>query len=204
MSNALRLAITGGIGSGKSVVAQVMEQMGIPVYNCDRRAKKLMQCDAGIIKELKRMFGNECYNDDGSLNRSYLASCIFIDRDNVKRVNALVHPVVKRDFEAWAAASKAPLVVVETAILYESGMIESVDKVLVVWCEKETAITRTMARSGMSRMQVESRMNNQMGTDELLLLSDYSLYNDGDEPILPWIASLLGQLKNISNLAKSL
>jgi dephospho-CoA kinase len=118
-------------------------------------------------------------------------------------VNALVHPVVKRDFELWATRQNVDVVAVETAILYESGMVDSVNKVLVVWAERETAIKRTIERSGMNRLQVEDRMNNQMGVDELLLLSDYSLYNDGDEPLLPQVMKIIEELKNISNFAVS-
>ena len=203
MSNVLKLAITGTIGSGKSVVSRMFGILGVPVYDCDSRAKMLMVKDRAIVKSLKRMFGEECYNEDGSLNRSYLASRIFIDRENVRRVNALVHPVVKKDFEHWAVEQNTPVVAVETAILYESGVIDSVDKVLVVWADKETAVKRTILRSGMSRSQVESRLNNQMSPDELLLLSDYSIYNDGDEPVLPQVIYLLNQLKSISNFAVS-
>ena len=110
-------------------------------------------------------------------------------------MNSLVHPAVKRDFEKWAAGKERPVVAVETAVLYESGMIESVDKVLVVWADKETAIRRTMKRSGMSRNQVLSRMQKQVSSDELLLLTDYSIYNDGDTPLLPEVVSLLDELK---------
>lgn len=203
MSNVLKLAITGTIGSGKSVVSRMFGILGVPVYDCDSRAKQLMVSDKAIVKSLKRMFGEECYGEDGSLNRNYLASRIFIDRDNVKRVNALVHPVVKRDFERWALEQNSGVVAVETAILYESGMIDAIDRVLVVWADRETAVRRTMGRSGMSRSQVESRLKNQMCADELLLLSDYSIYNDGDEPVLPQVISLLDQLKSISNFAVS-
>ena len=195
MGNCIRLAITGGIGSGKSVVSHIMEIMGVPVYDCDRKAKELMVSDASIVKGLTRMFGCECYNEDGSLNRGYVASRIFTDDDNIKRVNALVHPVVKRDFEKWAAEKKAPVVAVETAVLYESGIIESVDKVLVVWADKETCIQRTVSRSGMSRNQVVSRMQKQMLADEMLLLSDYSIYNDNGSPLLPAVKSLLDELR---------
>lgn len=195
MGNCIKLAITGGIGSGKSVASHIMDVMGVPVYDCDRRAKELMVTDAVIIKGLTRMFGSECYNEDGSLNKNYVASRIFTDDDNIKRVNALVHPVVKRDFEQWAKSNDAPLVAVETAILYESGIIESVDKVLVVWADKETCIRRTIARSGMSRNQVISRMQKQMSSDEMLLLSDYSLYNDNGKPLLPGIKALLEELQ---------
>ena len=195
MGNCIRLAITGGIGSGKSVISHIMEIMGVPVYDCDRNAKELMVSDASIVKGLTRMFGSECYNEDGSLNRGYVASRIFTDDDNIKRVNALVHPVVKRDFEKWAAEKKAPVVAVETAVLYESGIIESVDKVLVVWADKETCIQRTVSRSGMSRNQVVSRMQKQMLADEMLLLSDYSIYNDNGSPLLPAVESLLDELR---------
>ena len=199
----IKLAITGSIGSGKSVVSRMMNVLGVPVYDCDVNAKRLMTDDEFIVSELKRMFGDECYEDDGTLNRQYIASRIFTDKENIKRVNSLVHPVVKRDFEEWAEKQESSVVAVETAILYESGMIEAVDKVLVVWADRETAINRTMQRSGMNRIQVENRMNNQMSVDDLLLMSDYSLYNDGDEPLLPRVMSVVEELKNISNFAVS-
>lgn len=188
------LAITGTIGSGKSVVARMMDVMGVPVYDCDSRAKALMTKDVCIVKELKRMFGEECYDSNGELNRKYLASCIFVDESNVKRVNTLVHPVVKRDFQLWVASQDSPLVAVETALLYESGMIDVVDKVLAVWSDKETAIERTMARSGMSRSQVLGRLQKQMTADDLLLLSNFSIYNGGNNPVLPQVISLLSEL----------
>ena len=199
----IKLAITGSIGSGKSVVSRMMNVLGVPVYDCDVNAKRLMTDDEFIVSELKRMFGDECYEDDGTLNRQYIASRIFTDKENIKRVNSLVHPVVKRDFEEWAEKQDSSVVAVETAILYESGMIEAVDKVLVVWADRETAINRTIQRSGMNRIQVENRMNNQMSVDDLLLMSDYSLYNDGDEPLLPRVMSVVEELKNISNFAVS-
>lgn len=196
MGAPLKLAITGSIGSGKSVVSHILEIMGVPVYDCDTRAKELMVGDKVIVNELRRMFGDECYCDDGTLNSKYIASCIFTDSDNIKRVNALVHPAVCNDFKRWVESISAPVVAVETAILYESGMIDCVDKVLAVWSSRETAVRRTMQRSGMNRQQVENRLMKQMGVDELLLLSDYSLYNDGDNAILPEIMELLNQLKD--------
>ena len=190
----VKLAVTGTIGSGKSVVVRMLEVMGVPVYDCDSRAKSLMVNNPLIVKELKRMFGAECYDANGALDRKYLASRIFVDESNVRRVNSLVHPVVKEDFVRWAAMQNTPLVAVETALLYESGMIDVVDKVLAVWTDAETAVRRTMQRSGMSRSQVFSRMQKQIGVDELLLLSDFSIRNDGDNPILPAVISLLEEL----------
>ena len=194
----VKLAIVGGIGSGKSVVSRMLGIMGVPVYDCDSRAKELMVSDSFIVKELKRMFGDECYDADGGLNRKYLASRIFVDEKNTKRVNALVHPVVKKDFCSWANVQKAPVVAVETALLYESGMVDVVDKVLLVWTEKETAIKRTMQRSGMTREQVLNRMQKQMPTDDLLLLTDYSIYNGGDNAVMPDVVELLEELKELA------
>ena len=191
----IKLAVVGGIGSGKSVVSRMLDIMGVPVYDCDSRAKELMVQNPRIINELKRMFGEECYDADGGLNRKYLASCIFVDERNTKRVNALVHPVVKDDFCSWAQEQDAPVVAVETALLYESGMADVVDKTLLVWTDKETAITRTMSRSGMSRTQVLNRMAKQMSTDDLLLLTDYAIYNGGSNAIMPAVAELIAGLR---------
>lgn len=190
----MKLAIVGGIGSGKSVVSRMLGIMGVPVYDCDSRAKELMVRDPRIVKELKRMFGDECYDADGGLNRGYLASCIFVDERNTKRVNALVHPVVKADFCSWAQGQSAPVVAVETALLYESGMADAVDKTLLVWTDKETAVTRTMSRSGMSREQVLNRMAKQMSTDDLLLLTDHAIYNGGSNAVMPAVVELLDGL----------
>ena len=191
----MKLAIVGGIGSGKSVVSRMLGIMGVPVYDCDSRAKELMVRDPRIVKELKRMFGDECYGADGGLNRGYLASCIFVDERNTKRVNALVHPVVKADFCSWAQGQSAPVVAVETALLYESGMADAVDKTLLVWTDKETAVTRTMSRSGMSREQVLNRMAKQMSTDDLLLLTDHAIYNGGSNAVMPAVVELLDGLQ---------
>jgi dephospho-CoA kinase len=194
----VKLAVVGGIGSGKSVVSRMLGIMGVPVYDCDSRAKELMVSDPFIVKELKRMFGDECYDADGGLNRKYLASRIFVDEKNTKRVNALVHHVVKKDFCSWANVQKVPVVAVETALLYESGMVDVVDKVLLVWTEKETAIRRTMQRSGMTREQVLNRMQKQMSTDDLLLLTDYSIYNGGGNAVMPDVVELLEELRELA------
>lgn len=195
MSGVLKLAITGNMGSGKSVVSRMLEIMGIPVYDCDSRAKALMQHDALMVKALKRMFGEECYNSDGSLNRPWLAAQIFTDKENVARVNALVHPRVKEDFLLWAESVGSDIVAVESAILYESGMAETVDKVLLVWADKETAVQRVMRRGGLAREQVLSRLQNQMPVDELLLLSDYAVRNDGESAVLPQLIEIVNVLR---------
>ena len=195
MSKALRLAVTGNIGSGKSVVSRMLAIMGVPVYDCDSRAKELMNSDRVIREGLVRMFGEECYDAGGVLCREWLAARIFTDAQNIKRVDALVHPRVKEDFLAWADNADTDIVAVESAILYESGMIDTVDKVLVVWCDGDTAVQRVVASRGMSKQQVLNRLQNQMTADELLILSDFSLRNDGVTPVVPALVELLEGLR---------
>ena len=191
-----RLAITGNMGSGKSVVSRMLEIMGIPVYNCDNRAKELMRNDKGLKKNIVRMFGEDSYTMEGELNKEWLAARIFTDKDNISRMNALVHPCVKADYANWANEAESDIVAVESAILYESGMIEMVDKVLLVWADEETAVARVVKRGGLTRQQVQSRLHNQMSADDLLLLSDYSLRNDGVNPIMPKLVDIVADLRN--------
>ncbi len=189
-----KFAITGGIGSGKSVVSHLLRIMGVPVYDCDSRARVLMESDSYIRQGLVRMFGEECYDCDGHLNRKWLAQRIFVDKSAVQRVNALVHPRVKADFVEWADACSEPVVGVETAILFESGINEVVDKALLVWADKETCIARVEGRGGMTRQQVISRMANQMPLDDLLLLCDYDIHNDKEKAIMPQLEEFLQML----------
>ena len=201
----VRIAVTGGIGSGKSVVSKLLSIMGIPVYDCDSRAKQLMESDMLIRQGLIRMFGEECYDVAGKLNRKWLASRIFVDKSAIERVNDLVHPRVKEDFSLWAERQQFSMVAVETAILFESGMNEVVDRVLLVWADVETCISRVEGRDGMNRQGVLSRMNNQMPLDDLLLLCDYAVHNDGKESVIPQVQEFLQLLKrNLDKCADKL
>lgn len=199
MGKTLRIAVTGGIGSGKSVVSHLLSLMGIPVYDCDSRAKALMESDIFIRQGLVRMFGEDCYDSAGHLNRSQLAARIFVDRNAIERVNSLVHPRVVSDFDAWAEQQSAPMVAVETAILFESGMNEVVDRILLVWADAETCIKRVEGRDGMTRQNVQNRMNNQMPLDDLLLLCDYAVHNDGNEAVFPQVMEFIDIMKRVVN-----
>lgn len=192
--SAKRIAITGGIGSGKSVVSHLLQIMGVPVYDCDSRARQLMESDSFIREGLVRMFGDECYDYEGKINRKWLAARIFVDKSAVQRVNALVHPRVKADFVEWADSQALPVVGVETAILFESGINEVVDKVLLVWADKETCIKRVEGRNGMTRTQIVNRMSNQMPLDDLLLLCDFDVHNDKDKAVMPQLMEFLQML----------
>ena len=140
----IKLAITGGIGSGKSHVArQMTELLGIPVYDSDSNAKRLNEESAVIRCGLLEMVGSDVYDGQGRLNRQRLAAFLFASDENARRVNALIHPVVKDDFLRWASEQTAPVVAIETALLAESGIDKIVDKVIRVDAPLETATRRS-------------------------------------------------------------
>ena len=141
----IRVGVTGGIGSGKSTVCRLFAERGVPVYDSDSEAKRLMREDPSLRAALVEAFGDETFRD-GVLNRRYLAATVFGDRRALARLEALVHPCVKRDFERWAAERTAePYVVLECAILYESGMDAAVDRVVAVVAPEELRLVRVNA-----------------------------------------------------------
>ena len=158
----IKLAITGGIGSGKSHVArQMTELLGIPVYDSDSNAKRLNEESAVIRCGLLEMVGPDVYDAHGHLNRQRLAAFLFASEENARRVNSLIHPVVKEDFIRWASEQTAPVVAIETALLAESGIDKIVDKVIRVDAPLETRISRAMQRDGVAREKVLERMAHQ-------------------------------------------
>ena len=158
----IKLAITGGIGSGKSYIARQMTQLlGIPVYDSDANAKRLNEEHPGIRSGLLEMVGKDVYDAQGHLDKAVLARFLFASEENALRVNALVHPVVKADFLRWAEAQTAPVVAIETALLAESGIDKLVDKVIRVDAPLETRISRAMQRDSVSREKILERIARQ-------------------------------------------
>lgn len=162
MTRKIKLAITGGIGSGKSYIARQMSALlGIPVYDSDANAKRLNEESPVIRRGLMDMVGSEVYDASGHLDKALLASFLFASGENARRVNALVHPVVREDFLRWADRQEAPVVAIETALLAESGIDRVVDKIIRVDAPMETRIARAMQRDGATRSQIEARIARQ-------------------------------------------
>ncbi|MDO5487121.1 MAG: dephospho-CoA kinase [Rikenellaceae bacterium] len=161
-----KVGITGGIGSGKSTVCRLFEQNGIAVYDSDARAKALMAEDATLREQLVEAFGAECYNEQG-LNRAYLAGRVFGDEAELQRLNGIVHPAVKEDFRRWADLQRGAYVVLESAILFESGFDTEVNTTLAVMAPMEERLRRTVERDGVDREAVRRRMEHQLSDDEL-------------------------------------
>ena len=171
-----KVGLTGGIGSGKSKVAELLRDKGIAVYDSDTRAKELMANNTALREALIETFGTECYTSEG-LNRPWLAQRVFSNAEELKRLNAIVHPAVMRDFAAWASEQSGEYVVMESAILLEASLESHVDVVVAVMAPKELRLERAMRRDGATREQIEARMENQITDEERTERSKYAIVN---------------------------
>ena len=188
-----KIGLTGGIGVGKTFVAKLFYQMGIPVFNADIEAKKCMVSDLDLIKDIKLIFGNVIYID-GKLQKEILASIIFSDIKKLNELNALVHPVVKQSFLDWCKNQESEIVVKEAAILFESNSHIGLDKVICVTAPENIRIQRVQQRDNDSINQIKSRIESQMKQSEKEKLSDYIIVNDGVELILPQVIKIFSQI----------
>lgn len=193
----MKVGITGGIGSGKSIVCRIFALLGIPVYDSDSRAKKLMNSDPKLIAGIRGLFGEEAYRD-GQLDRKYIASRVFGHPRQLEALNALVHPAVKADFRQWAERQKAPYVIEENAILFESGFYRDTDKTVAVSAPEALRIRRTRLRDGVTEEAVRMRMANQMSEPERLARVDYVLYSDEKQLLIPQVLNLHETLTRLS------
>ena len=187
------IAITGGIGSGKSVVARVLRNMGFNVYDCDLEAKRLMNSSPIIKQQLTDHFGENIYTHDGSLNKPLLSSIIFNNHEALSIVNSIVHPVVKDDLINWHQSNPLSRSFVETAILVEAGMQTMVDEVWNVTAPLETRIARVISRNSTTRDKVLERINSQSTSLSEITLPVKNIINDGTTAIMPQIIALLSR-----------
>ena len=171
-----KVGLTGGIGSGKSKVAEFLRDREVAIYDSDSRAKELMMSNEALREALIEAFGSECYTADG-INRAWLAQRVFNNEAELARLNAIVHPAVMRDFAEWAEAQEGNYVVLESAILLEAGLESHVDVVVAVMAPKELRLERAMLRDGAKREQIEERMRNQMSDEERTDRAKYAIVN---------------------------
>lgn len=189
----LKIGITGGIGSGKSVVANILQQMGFPVYDSDSRAKALTQTNADIRQQLTAMFGDNLFKDN-ILDKKALSQLIFSSDKNLKAVNAIIHPVVVGDFATWTTRQNAAAVFLESAILMESGLYQKMDKIILVTAPEKLRIDRVMKRSQLSEKEIRQRMQMQKGEEALAEKADFVILNDEKHLLIPQVHSILQKL----------
>lgn len=191
----IKLGITGGIGSGKTVVSKILNSMHIPVYISDEEAKRLMIVDPIIIAGLKKMVGEEAYLEDGSLNKGRIAEFLFSSPENARRINSLIHPRVRVDFEQWVNYhADYSVVAIESAILFESKLDHIVDFSVLVYADQETRIERTMRRDSSSLASVKKRILAQSKESEKIGLADFIIYNDKTSLLIPQVLLLLSEI----------
>jgi dephospho-CoA kinase len=188
----LQIGITGGIGSGKSLVCKIFQCLGVPVYDADSHAKELMTTDGILVSEIKKEFGVLSYDADGGLNREYLTKEVFSDSDRLRTLNKLVHPRVGIDYKKWVDQKKnQPYVLKEAALLYEAGSDRSLHKVIVVHANESLRIQRVLKRDPhRTADQVRAIIRNQMPEDEKLKRADFMIRNDETTLLIPQVLSL--------------
>jgi dephospho-CoA kinase len=196
----MKLGVTGGIGSGKTSVCKVFTVLGIPVFSADRIAREIMDRDKNIIMKINSIAGKDLYSN-GCLDRMALASLIFNNNALLEKVNSLVHPVVFDHFATWEKNQTTPYVIMEAAILFESGASKLVDKIATIVAPVEERISRVTQRSKLSRQQVVERMKNQLDDEARIKLSDYVIHNSENDMVIPAILEIHADiLKSIGNV----
>ncbi|MBS1508870.1 MAG: dephospho-CoA kinase [Bacteroidetes bacterium] len=192
MKKALRIGVTGGIGSGKSLVCKIFQHLGAPVYDADSRAKMLMVSDEVLIRQIKREFGEQSYQVGGELNRGYLSKSVFNNPAQLEKLNQLVHPRVAADSENWFERNNgAPYVVKEAALLFEAGSYKQLDKMIVVTAPEELRIKRVLVRDkNRTADEIKKIIRNQMPESEKIAKADFVIHNDESELLIPQVLKL--------------
>ncbi len=191
------VGITGGIGAGKSTVSRIFALLGVPVYDADSRAKKLMTEDPQLVAAITAAFGEEAYHN-GVLNRHFLAEKAFADDKLVARLNALVHPAVARDFAGWHNHHSTPYILKEAALLFETGAYQALDVTILVTCPQQTRMARIKQRDPQRPVaQIEHIMAKQIAVAKAEALADFIIKNDEENMLIPQVLTLDKQLRSI-------
>lgn len=188
----ITIGITGGMGSGKSIVAALLTVYGIPVYDADSESKRLLLTSPTIRRGLIDLLGADIYSPDGtSLCRARMASLIFADPNLLARVNAIIHPEVGRDFDAWRARLTTSVCAMESAILFESGFDRRADLRLMVYAPEAIRLQRVMARDNATEAAARQRMQRQWPDERKIALSDAVITNDGRAALIPQVEAFV-------------
>lgn len=186
----LKIGVTGGIGSGKSMVCRIFKILQIPVFDADTVAKTIMTDDIPLRNALVATFGEDTYHSDGTLNRQHLSQMVFNDKDQLKELNDLVHPAVIRTGEEWAERQQSPYSIKEAALLFESGSYKKLNYTILVTAPETLRIDRVMKRDGADEESVRGRMSKQLSDEEKISLADFVIINDGSQSLIQQVFHL--------------
>lgn len=193
------IGLTGGIGSGKSTVADIFKTLGVPVYDSDQRAKYLMNFNEDLKKRIIALLGAEAYSKDGEINRTWIANQVFTDRNKLIQLNSIVHPAVYEDLKEWATQPQhqiAPYLIQESAILFEEDLTGRLNGIILVIASEELRIARVMERDNTTREEILKRISHQWPDEKKVPLSDYVIYNEGNK-------SLIAQVQDIDTMIRN-
>ena len=193
----LKVGLTGGIGSGKSTVAQIFEVLGIPVYYADFEAKRLMNEDAELRSAITKFFGNDAYANN-TLNRKYISSIVFSDPVKLELLNSIVHPATKKDSDKWMDQQTTFYAIHEAALIFEAKVSDRLDHVIGVSSPEALRIKRAMERDNISRGEVLQRMNKQLDEETKMSKCDFLLTNDEKQLLIPQVLELHEKLIQLS------
>ncbi|MFT6814315.1 MAG: dephospho-CoA kinase [Sphingobacteriales bacterium] len=188
------LGLTGNMGSGKSTVAKIVELMGIPCYNSDKRAKILMSESNEIHQKLIEVFGSDTFMH-GLLNTTHLSTIVFNNEAKLKKLNAIIHPEVKKDYFAWAAKQSSEIVLKESALIYETGIENELNAVIVVHAPVATLLDRVRKRDGFATVDIKARLNKQIPQEEKIKKANYLIDNSGETALIPQINSIINKIR---------
>lgn len=197
----LHAGITGGIGAGKTVVAHLFRCLGIPLYDADSHAKKLMTTDGKLREAIKAEFGTLSYTSGGVLNREHLAATVFHQPERLKRLNQLVHPAVAEDYRRWAAEQSVwtpPYVLKEAALLLSAESEPFPGRVIVVTAPVETRVMRVAKRDKRSENEIRQIMERQMSGEQMMAVADYVVTNDGNTALIPQVLKIHASLTDLN------
>ena len=187
------IGLTGGIGSGKSTIAEIFTTLKIPVFNSDLEAKQLYY-HPEVKQQIITLFGN-VYNSENQLDKKALANIVFNNDKKLQQLNNIIHPTVKKLFDTWVNKNNhAPILIKEAAILIESGAAKQVDKIIVVTAPKKERIKRVMQRDNVSEKEVVARMSKQLPEEKLIAQADFIIKNDNKQLVIPQVLEILKKL----------
>lgn len=195
MKTPITVGVTGGLGSGKSTVCNVFKILGVPVFEADKVGKELLNKNEKVKSEVIHLFGEEIYNSDGTVNRKKLAGIIFNDEIQLQKINKIVHPEVKIEFEEWLKNQHSSYVIHEAAILFESGFYKLMDFKILVTAPEEQRIKWVMKRDNLNENQIRERMKRQWPEEKKQKLADVVLHNDNRNLLIPLIIKMDKKLK---------
>jgi len=197
MNHPMIIGITGGIGGGKSTLSDRLTERGYKIYNSDLRARLLQNEDAGLVAAIKKLLGDDVYKNN-ELDRPAVAAIVFQDKSLLQKLNQLVHPAVRADFESWKNIHQSEkFLFVESAIMFESGLALLMDKVVLMTAAEPIRMERVMKRDGISAEQVKARMANQMPEEEKIKRANYVIHSDDHQPLINKIDALLKDLNDM-------